>query len=163
MEGVMSFLEFKDVSKTYYSGNTVIKALNEANFTVNEEEFVVILGPSGSGKSTLLNLLGGMDRLTWGEITLKNKKINMLSEKGLTNYRKDDIGFVFQFYNIIQSLSAFENVDMAYRLTNSEITPDDALKAVGLENRSNCFPSQLSGGELQRVAIEQEHYANSLL
>jgi len=149
----MNFLEFKDVSKEYRSGDTVIKALNKVNFKVAECEFVVILGPSGSGKSTLLNLLGGMDRLTSGQIILNGQKVNELNEKALTNYRKDDIGFVFQFYNIISSLSAFENVDMAYRLTTSKISPDEAIKAVGLDHRSNYFPSQLSGGELQRVSI----------
>lgn len=149
----MSIIQFLNVTREYRSGNTVIKALNQVNFQIEKGSFTVVLGPSGSGKSTLLNLLGGMDRATDGNISVEDKTITELDDNALTEYRRNDIGFVFQFYNIIPNLTAYENIDMAYRLSHSSISPVEAISAVGLQHRTHNFPSQLSGGELQRVAI----------
>lgn len=149
----MSFLKFKNVTKEYESGDTVIKALDNVDFELDKGEFIVILGPSGSGKSTLLNLLGGMDFVTSGEIDVNGRKITNMTSQDLTMYRRNEIGFVFQFYNILPNLTAYENVDMAHRLCESRIPAKEAIKAVGLSARADNFPAQLSGGEQQRVSI----------
>ena len=149
----MSFLKFKNVTKEYESGDTVIKALDNVDFELDKGEFIVILGPSGSGKLTLLNLLGGMDFVTSGEIYVNGRKITNMTSQDLTMYRRNEIGFVFQFYNILPNLTAYENVDMAHRLCESRIPAKEAIKAVGLSARADNFPAQLSGGEQQRVSI----------
>ena len=145
--------KFKNVTKEYESGDTVIKALDNVDFELDKGEFIVILGPSGSGKSTLLNLLGGMDFVTSGEIDVNGRKITNMTSQDLTMYRRNEIGFVFQFYNILPNLTAYENVDMAHRLCESRIPAKEAIKAVGLSARADNFPAQLSGGEQQRVSI----------
>lgn len=149
----MEFIEFKDVTREYNAGNEKIKALNNVNFTIRDNAFTVILGPSGSGKSTTLNLLGGMDIATKGSIVVGNKEITKFKSKELTDYRRYDIGFVFQFYNLIPNLSTYENVDVSARLSRNPMKTEDAIEAVGLTHRRNNFPSQLSGGELQRTSI----------
>ena len=149
----MSYIEFKNVSKIYKMGEVEIKALDETSFTAEKGELVVVLGASGAGKSTILNLLGGMDDATSGEIIVDGKKVSSFDEKELTEYRRFDIGFVFQFYNLVQNLTAKENVELALQLSKDPLNAEDALKMVGLEGRMNNFPSQLSGGEQQRVAI----------
>lgn len=146
-------MKFKNVTKEYESGDTVIKALDNVDFELDKGEFIVILGPSGSGKSTLLNLLGGMDFVTSGEIDVNGRKITNMTSQDLTMYRRNEIGFVFQFYNILPNLTAYENVDMAHRLCESRIPAKEAIKAVGLSARADNFPAQLSGGEQQRVSI----------
>lgn len=149
----MSFIQFKNVTREYNTGNNVVKALDKVNLEIETGKFTIILGPSGSGKSTLLNLLGGMDYVTSGDIIVGKRTVSKLNDHERTIYRRHDIGFVFQFYNLIPNLTAYENVDMASRLSKSPISSDEALKAVGLENRANNLPAQLSGGELQRVSI----------
>ncbi|PAB58680.1 ABC transporter ATP-binding protein [Anaeromicrobium sediminis] len=134
-------------------GEIKVDALKEANFHVNEGEFVVILGPSGSGKSTLLNIIGGMDKPTKGEIKVSGKEITSYNHKELTLYRKDEIGFVFQFYNLLANLTAKENVELATEICENPLDIDEILDGVGLSERKGHFPSQLSGGEQQRVAI----------
>jgi len=147
------FIRFENVSKIYKSGEQDIKALDNISFGVRKGDFTVILGPSGSGKSTTLNLLGGMDKATSGKIIVDDKNIADMSLSGLTNYRRFDVGFVFQFYNLIPNLTAFENVDMAKKISKGTMSTEAALEAVGLTHRMNNFPSQMSGGELQRVSI----------
>lgn len=150
----MSFIEFKNVKKTYLMGEVEINALNGVDFNIEKGEFVVIVGASGAGKSTILNLLGGMDTLSSGEIIFDNSFVHFFNEQQLCNYRRYDIGFVFQFYNLIQNLTAFENVELATH--NKKYSNDDLkeiIESVGLKERINNFPSQLSGGEQQRVAI----------
>ena len=149
----MSFIEFKNVDKIYKMGEVSIKALDNANFNIDEGELVVILGPSGAGKTTCLNILGGMDKLTHGKVIVANEDITKYSEKELITYRRNNIGFVFQFYNLIQNLTALENVELSVQLCQDHLDPKKILGAVGLSNRINNFPSQLSGGEQQRVAI----------
>lgn len=149
----MSYIEFRNVSKIYKSGEDTIKALDNVSFQIEKGGFTVILGPSGSGKSTTLNLLGGMDKATEGEIIVDNKNIVPYSLSQLTDYRRFDVGFVFQFYNLIPNLTAYENVDMARKISRGTIDTDEAIEAVGLSKRRNNFPSQMSGGELQRVSI----------
>lgn len=149
----MSYLVFNNVSRNYEVGNEVVRALSKVNFRINENEFVVILGTSGSGKSTLLNLLGGMDRVTSGNIFVDDKDITMLNESKITDYRRCDVGFVFQFYNLIPSLTAFENVDMAAKLSKTPLNVREIMESVGLEKRMNHFPNEMSGGELQRASI----------
>jgi len=149
----MAFVQFFNVTKKYNSGGNEIRALDNVNFQLDKGKFIVVLGPSGSGKSTLLNLLGGMDFATGGKIMVDSKEITAMSQKQLTMYRRNDIGFVFQFYNILPNLTAYENVDMAHRLCDSNISAEEALDAVGLTDRANNYPAQLSGGELQRVSI----------
>ena len=149
----MSFISFKNVSKIYASGDEEIKALDNVSFEIEKGKFTIILGPSGSGKTTMLNLLGGMDVATSGIINVDGKNINKFNTKQMTKYRRLDIGFVFQFYNLIPNLTAFENVDIACKLSESPVKAEDALKAVGLSHRKEKFPAQLSGGELQRVSI----------
>lgn len=149
----MSYIEFKKVSKIYKMGEVEIKALDKASFKVEEGQFVVVLGASGAGKSTILNILGGMDTLSSGDIFFDGKEVSKFNERELTDYRRYDIGFVFQFYNLVQNLTAKENVELALQLSKDPIDAAKALKMVGLEDRMNNFPSQLSGGEQQRVAI----------
>ena len=149
----MSYIEFKNVSKFYGENESLVKALNEASFSIEKGELVVILGPSGAGKTTALNILGGMDKPTSGEVIIDGKDITKYKNKELIKYRRTDIGFVFQFYNLVQNLTAKENVELATEICKKHLSPVKTLKAVGLEHRLNNFPSQLSGGEQQRVAI----------
>ena len=149
----MSYIEFKNVSKTYQMGEVEIKALNKANFEIDEGELVVILGPSGAGKTTCLNILGGMDSATSGSFIIDGVDVTNLKDKELIKYRRNDIGFVFQFYNLVQNLTALENVELANQLCKDHLNPETILKKVGLKDRMNNFPAQLSGGEQQRVAI----------
>ena len=149
----MSYIEFKDVKKIYKTGDVQVNALNGADFYINEGELCVILGQSGAGKTTLLNILGGMDKLTTGSVFLDGREISKLSDKELALYRRHDVGFVFQFYNLIPNLTAIENVEMASQLVKDPMDPEKILSEVGLEERKSNFPAQLSGGEQQRVAI----------
>ena len=149
----MSYIEFDKVSKIYQMGEVEIKALDELSFSIDKGEFVVILGASGAGKTTILNILGGMDTATSGRIVVDDNNISLADEKQLTEYRRYDIGFVFQFYNLVQNLTAKENVELALQICRFPLDPVRILKLVGLEERMNNFPSQLSGGEQQRVAI----------
>lgn len=146
-------VEFKDVSKYYKLGNQIIKANDKVNFEVQEGELCVIVGPSGAGKTTILNTLGGMDTIDDGKIIVDGNDISKLNLKHLTLYRRYDVGFVFQFYNLMPQLTALENVEIATEICSSPLDPLDVLKQVGLEDRVNNFPSQLSGGEQQRVSI----------
>jgi len=149
----MSFIEFKNVSKIYQMGEVEIRALDDISFEIEKGEFVVVQGNSGAGKTTILNLLGGMDTVTSGNIIVDGHDISKASEKELTEYRRFDIGFVFQFYNLVQNLTARENVELAIQICKDPIDSHFAMKLVGLEDRMDNFPSQLSGGEQQRVAI----------
>ena len=149
----MALIEFKNVTKEYLTGFHQLKALDNASFSIEKGEFVVILGPSGAGKSTLLNLLGGMDSVTSGEIIVDGKNIASYNEKQLTKYRAQDVGFVFQFYNLVQNLTAKENVELAVQICHDPMDPAQVLEQVGLKDRMDNFPAQLSGGEQQRVAI----------
>ena len=143
----------RNLVKKYSSGSEEIKALNGVSAEIKSGEFTVILGPSGSGKSTMLNMLGGMDRPTDGQILVNGKDISSFSEKDLTDYRRKNVGFVFQFYNLVENLTAYENVGIAANLNGNTVNIEDILKCVGLEKRMQNFPDQLSGGEMQRVAI----------
>ena len=147
------FIELKDVFKTYTVGDKSFNALNGVNLEINQGEFVVILGSSGAGKSTLLNLLGGMDRETKGKIIVGEKDIAKLNEKDLTKYRASDVGFIFQFYNIMPTLTVLENAELIKDVMVSSLDAKEVLKSVGLEKHLNKFPSELSGGEQQRVSI----------
>ena len=149
----MAFIEFKDVGKTYQMGEVSIHALHDASFEVEKGELVVIVGPSGAGKTTLLNILGGMDTLTKGTVMLDGREISGLNKRQLTAYRRNDVGFVFQFYNLIGNLTALENVELANQISQDPLDAAEVLRNVGLEGRTKNFPSQLSGGEQQRVAI----------
>lgn len=149
----MAFIEFKDVCKTYTMGEVEIKALDNINFTVDKGEFVVILGASGAGKTTILNLLGGMDTISSGVVKVDGKDISQANDKELCEYRRHDIGFVFQFYNLVQNLTALENVELARQICKDPLDGEEVLELVGLEHRQHNFPSQLSGGEQQRVAL----------
>ena len=149
----MAYIEFKKVNKVYKMGEVEIKALNNTSFEIEKGQLICILGPSGAGKTTCLNILGGMDRLTSGNVIVDGKIINDLNEKQLIKYRRNDIGFVFQFYNLIQTMTVIENVELATQLCKNSLDPSDILDKVGLKNRKNNFPAQLSGGEQQRVAI----------
>jgi putative ABC transport system ATP-binding protein len=146
-------LEFKNVSRIFKSGDNEIKACNDLSFEINKGEFCVILGPSGSGKSTLLNILGGMDKPTSGEVIFSDKHLETMNDKDLTMYRRREVGFVFQFYNLMPNLTALENVEFASELNKSELDVAKIMKSVGLNERKHNFPSQLSGGEQQRVSI----------
>lgn len=152
-DNMNNFIELKNVKKTYTMGEVVIKAVDDVSFSIDKGEFVIILGASGAGKSTILNLLGGMDQVTEGSIYVGGKDISKYNKKMLTKYRRDDIGFVFQFYNLVQNLNALENVELAVDICKDPMDPEEVLKGVGLEDRMANFPSQLSGGEQQRVAI----------
>lgn len=147
------FLTLSDVGKEYKTGAVSVQALKNVTFGLNDGEFVVILGSSGAGKTTLLNLLGGMDSATEGSIILDGKDVTALDGKGLTDYRRNDVGFVFQFYNLMPNLTALENVEIAVEICKDHLDPVEVLKEVGLEERLNNFPAQLSGGEQQRVSI----------
>lgn len=148
-----SFVKFQNVRKVYRMGEVTIEALRDASFEIAQGEICVIVGPSGAGKTTLLNILGGMDTLTSGDVWLDGKQISRYSSSQLTSYRRYDIGFVFQFYNLVQNLTALENVSLATQICKKPMDSAEALEKVGLSNRLNNFPSQLSGGEQQRVAI----------
>lgn len=147
------FIEFKSVSKEYGTEQVTVKALENASFTIEKGEFCVIVGESGAGKTTLLNILGGMDNLTSGSVIVGGKDISTYSKKELTHYRRNDVGFVFQFYNLIPNLTALENVEIAAQVSKNSLDSKMVLERVGLKERINNFPSQLSGGEQQRVAI----------
>ena len=149
----MSFVEFKNVTRFFTMGSNVIKAADGVDFTIEEGEFCVIVGPSGAGKTTVLNMLGGMDSVTGGEIYVDGTKISSYNEKQLTLYRRYDVGFVFQFYNLIQNLTALENVEIASEICKDPLDAKKTLEQVGLAERMNNFPAQLSGGEQQRVSI----------
>ncbi len=149
----MSFISFDDVRKTYKMGEVEIHALDGVSFDIEQGEFVIIAGASGAGKSTILNLLGGMDTVTSGTITVDGKEISSYNDRQLTQYRRDDVGFVFQFYNLIQNLTLRENVELATQISKDPKNIDEVIDSVGLEDRKQNFPSQLSGGEQQRVAI----------
>lgn len=148
-----SFITFDNVKKTYTMGEIKIHALDGVSFTIDEGEFVIIAGASGAGKSTILNLLGGMDKVSEGKIIVDEKEISGYSDKEMTFYRRYDVGFVFQFYNLIQNLTLKENVELATQISKNPLDIVQTIKSVGLEERINNFPSQLSGGEQQRVAI----------
>lgn len=148
-----SFITFKDVKKTYIVGDVEINASDGVDFVVDKGEFVVIVGPSGAGKTTILNLLGGMDKATSGQILVDGQDIAKYNDKQLTQYRRDDIGFVFQFYNLVQNLTALENVELASQISKNPLDVRMVLERVGLNDRLDNFPAQLSGGEQQRVAI----------
>lgn len=149
----MSYIEFKNVCKEYKMGEITIKALDNTNFQIEKGELVVIVGPSGAGKTTTLNILGGMDTATRGEVIVDGKNITNLKNKELIKYRREDIGFVFQFYNLVQNLTAVENVELATQICKDSLEPEEVIEKVGLADRKKNFPSQLSGGEQQRVAI----------
>ena len=147
------YIQFKNVKKKYKMGEVEIEALSGVDFSVNKGEFVVVAGASGAGKSTILNILGGMDTVSSGQVIVDNNEISKYSQKELITYRRYDIGFVFQFYNLVQNLTARENVELAIQISKNPLDIDKVLDSVGLANRKNNFPSQLSGGEQQRVAI----------
>ena len=149
----MSYIEFKNVCKEYKMGEIIIKALDNTSFDIEKGELVVIVGPSGAGKTTTLNILGGMDNATSGKVIVDGKNITNLKNKQLIQYRREDIGFVFQFYNLVQNLTAKENVELATEICKDSLDPVEVMKKVGLIDRMDNFPSQLSGGEQQRVAI----------
>ncbi|MBO5478872.1 MAG: ABC transporter ATP-binding protein [Clostridia bacterium] len=149
----MSYIEFKNIVKEYKMGEVTIKALDNTNFQIEKGELVVIVGPSGAGKTTTLNILGGMDTATSGEVYVDSEEITKLKNKQLIQYRRNDIGFVFQFYNLVQNLTAKENVELATQMCPDALDVDEILDKVGLNDRKDNFPSQLSGGEQQRVAI----------
>lgn len=149
----MSFIRFEQVEKCYGSGAATVRALHDATFTVEKGEICVIVGPSGAGKTTLLNILGGMDTLTSGKVFLNDREISALGKRQLADYRRRDVGFVFQFYNLIPNLTALENVELASQIVRDALSPEQVLREVGLGERMKNFPAQLSGGEQQRVAI----------
>ena len=149
----MAYIEFKDVCKDYKMGEIKIKALSNTNFSIEKGELVVIVGPSGAGKTTALNILGGMDSATSGDVIIDGKNVTKLKNKELIKYRRENIGFVFQFYNLVQNLTAKENVELATQICKDALDIVEVLEKVGLKDRMNNFPSQLSGGEQQRVAI----------
>ena len=148
-----TIIEFKNVVKEYKSGDHILKAMDDVNFTIEEGEFVVILGPSGAGKSTLLNLLGGLDSVTSGKIIVNNQNVEIFDDNQLTEYRARNVGFIFQFYNLIPNLTALENVELMRDIVDEDIDGLEVLDSVGLKNHANQFPAQLSGGEQQRVSI----------
>lgn len=147
------YIEFKNVKKVYQMGEVEIEALSGVNFSINKGEFVVVAGASGAGKSTVLNILGGMDQASSGTVIVDGNEVNNYSNKELITYRRHDIGFVFQFYNLVQNLTALENVELATQICKDPLNVHEVLESVGLGHRKNNFPAQLSGGEQQRVAI----------
>jgi putative ABC transport system ATP-binding protein len=148
-----TLIEFKDVVKEYKSGDYILRAMDNVNFTIDEGEFVVILGPSGAGKSTLLNLLGGLDSATSGQIVVNGEHVENFNDNELTKYRAKNVGFIFQFYNLIPNLTAIENVELMKDIVDVNIDGKAVLNSVGLAGHANQFPAQLSGGEQQRVSI----------
>ena len=148
-----TFVKLENITKIYHMGEVEIRAVDGIDFSIQKGEFVVIVGPSGAGKTTVLNILGGMDTASGGRITVDGQDITKYSERQLTGYRRDDIGFVFQFYNLIPNLTALENVEMALQICRNPLDARAVLKEVGLEERMDNFPAQLSGGEQQRVSI----------
>ena len=148
-----SFVIFEDVRKVYHTGEVDTIALDGVSFTIKEGEFVVVVGASGAGKTTILNILGGMDSLTSGKVYLDDEEVSSFSKRRLTEYRRYDVGFVFQFYNLVQNLTALENVELASQICEKPLSAEEVLESVGLKERMNNFPAQLSGGEQQRVAI----------
>ena len=159
----MAYVVFEDVKKIYRSGEVDIPALSGASFSIEKGEFCVIVGASGAGKTTILNILGGMDSLTEGRVFLDGREISAFDKKQLTTYRRYDIGFVFQFYNLVQNLTALENVELAAQLSHDPLVPGEVLEHVGLRDRMSNFPAQLSGGEQQRVAIARALVKNPKL
>jgi len=159
----MSYLSLKNVSKQYKTGSVTVDALTDVSFDLDDGEFAVVLGSSGAGKTTLLNLLGGMDSATSGEIVLDGKNITALNKRGLTEYRRNDVGFVFQFYNLMPNLTALENVEIAVEICKNALDPETVLREVGLGERLKNFPAQLSGGEQQRVSIARAMAKNPKL
>ena len=149
----MAYIEFKNVCKDYIMGEVTIHALMNTNLSIEKGELVVVVGPSGAGKTTALNILGGMDTVTRGKVVVDGKEISRLKNRDLIKYRREDIGFVFQFYNLVQNLTTLENVELATQICKKSLNPSEVLDKVGLSERKNNFPSQLSGGEQQRVAI----------
>lgn len=149
----MAYIVFKDVCKFYTTGVQQIRALDQMSFEIEKGEFCVIVGPSGAGKSTLLNILGGMDSVTSGSVLFDGKEIGNLSARELTDHRRNNVGFVFQSYNLVQNLTAKENIELAVELCKDSLDPMKTLEEVGLKDRANNFPAQLSGGEQQRVSI----------
>lgn len=149
----MSYIEFRDVKKIYQQGEVDIRALDGVDFQVEKGKFAIICGASGAGKSTVLNILGGMDSATEGLVRVDEARLDQMNERQLTDFRRFDIGFVFQFYNLVQNLTAKENVELATEICQNPLSPEETLRMVGLEERMGNFPSQLSGGEQQRVAI----------
>ena len=154
-EGILmtTIIEFKNVNKEYKSGDHILKAMDNVNFTIDGGEFVIILGPSGAGKSTLLNLLGGLDSVTSGQIIVNNNHVESFNDNQLTEYRAKNVGFIFQFYNLIPNLTALENVELMKDIVDVNINGEAVLDSVGLKDHANQFPAQLSGGEQQRVSI----------
>ena len=159
----MSYISFEDVCKDYPAGNNVVHASDHVNFHIEKGEFCVVLGPSGAGKTTVLNLLGGMDKATSGRIIVGDKEITGLRSPQLTEYRRHDVGFVFQFYNLMPNLTALENVELAQQVCERALDPREVLEQVGLGPRMNNFPAQLSGGEQQRVSIARALCKNPAL
>ena len=148
-----TIIEFKNVNKEYKSGDHILKAMDNVNFTIDEGEFVIILGPSGAGKSTLLNLLGGLDSVSSGQIIVNNQNVETFNDNQLTEYRAKNVGFIFQFYNLIPNLTSLENVELMKDIVDVDINGLEVLDSVGLKDHANQFPAQLSGGEQQRVSI----------
>lgn len=159
----MSYITFEQVCKDYPAGDSVVHAADHVNFTIEQGEFCVVLGPSGAGKTTVLNLLGGMDKATSGRITVGGKEVTSMNGHQLTEYRRLDVGFVFQFYNLMPNLTALENVELAQQVCPNALQPREVLEQVGLSHRLNNFPAQLSGGEQQRVSIARALCKNPAL
>lgn len=160
---ITSYITFEEVCKDYPAGDSVVHAANHVNFTIERGEFCVVLGPSGAGKTTILNLLGGMDKATSGRIAVGEKVITGMRSHQLTEYRRLDVGFVFQFYNLMPNLTALENVELAQQVCRHALNPREVLEQVGLKDRMNNFPAQLSGGEQQRVSIARALCKNPAL
>jgi putative ABC transport system ATP-binding protein len=163
MEVIMSYITFDQVCKDYPTGDTVVHAADHVSFGIEKGEFCVVLGPSGAGKTTVLNLLGGMDKATSGHILVGSKEITGMRSSQLTEYRRLDVGFVFQFYNLMPNLTALENVELAQQVCPNALNPREVLEKVGLKDRMNNFPAQLSGGEQQRVSIARALCKNPAL
>ena len=159
----MGYITFDHVSKHYESGETKVYALDDVSFTIEKGQFCVVLGPSGAGKTTLLNLLGGMDRATSGKILVDGREITALNGRQLTDYRRTDVGFLFQFYNLMPNLTALENVELARQVSRKALDPLEIMRQVGLGDRLSNFPAQLSGGEQQRVSIARALCKNPAL